>query len=114
MPGKMLDYINRQLHVTLMDGRLMSGQFLAYDKHMNVVLQDVVESRPLSNKGIPPRKLGLVLVRGEHVASVRVEKSKAEEEGKATEAAHGPGVAVPGPAAPLPVIPGKSKKANIS
>lgn len=71
----MFGYVNSTLHVTLVDGRQMTGTFLAYDKHMNVVLSDVVESHPLSRKaGDATRSLGLVLVRGEHVVSVRAER----------------------------------------
>ncbi|RNF27081.1 small nuclear ribonucleoprotein [Trypanosoma conorhini] len=73
----MLHNINRTLQITLDDGRELTGKLLVYDRHMNVVLGDVTESRAETKKmkeaGISPkRSLGLVLLRGEHVISVTV------------------------------------------
>ncbi len=74
----MIQFIGKSLHVTLADGREMVGKLLAFDKHMNVVLGDVTETRPLSKKASDAsmavsRTLGLILLRGQHVISVRVE-----------------------------------------
>ncbi|KAH9588944.1 LSM domain [Trypanosoma melophagium] len=73
----MLHNINRTLQITLDDGRTMTGKLLVYDRHMNVVLADVTETREATKKmkeaGISAeRSLGLVLLRGEHVLSVSV------------------------------------------
>ncbi|ESL07306.1 small nuclear ribonucleoprotein [Trypanosoma rangeli SC58] len=73
----MLHNINRTLQITLDDARELTGKLLVYDRHMNVVLGDVTESRAETKKmkeaGISPkRSLGLVLLRGEHVISVTV------------------------------------------
>lgn len=38
--GKMLSLINYRLRVTLSDGRQITGQLLAFDAHMNVVLSE--------------------------------------------------------------------------
>jgi hypothetical protein len=38
--GKMLSLINYRLRVTLNDGRQLTGQMLAFDPHMNLVLAD--------------------------------------------------------------------------
>nr|CCC89513.1 putative small nuclear ribonucleoprotein SmD1 [Trypanosoma congolense IL3000] len=78
--------INRTLRVTLVDGREMTGKMLVYDRCMNVVLADAVESRKETKKmkdaGISPqRKLGLVLLRGEHVVAVSVVKDNTTDEG---------------------------------
>ncbi|KAL7697696.1 small nuclear ribonucleoprotein [Lotmaria passim] len=76
----MLHNINKVLCVLLDDGRSITGKLLVFDKHMNVVLGDAVEERPQSKKaaeeGIPAptRQLGLILLRGEHVVSVTVQK----------------------------------------
>lgn len=74
----MMAYIGSTLHVTLGDARELTGRFVAFDKHMNVVLADVVESRrstkAAATNGIFTRKLGFVLLRGEHIVSVRTVK----------------------------------------
>ncbi|KAG5501546.1 hypothetical protein JKF63_03376 [Porcisia hertigi] len=75
----MLHNINKVLCVLLDDGRSLTGKLLVFDKHMNVVLGDVVEERPQSKKMVEEgvsskRQLGLILLRGEHVVSVTVKK----------------------------------------
>ena len=35
--GKLLQYINYRMRVTVTDGRQIVGRFMAFDKHMNVV-----------------------------------------------------------------------------
>ena len=82
--GKMLSLINWRLKITLNDGRALTGQMLAFDKHMNLVLADCEEFRrvrPKKKQGEaeagPPqdmkRTLGLVILRGETVVSLSVE-----------------------------------------
>lgn len=82
--GKMLSLINWRLKVTLNDGRALTGQMLAFDRHMNLVLADCEEFRRVRAKkkggeeGPAPeqeikRALGLVILRGESVVSLSVE-----------------------------------------
>ncbi|CAK5267325.1 unnamed protein product [Mycena citricolor] len=81
--GKMLGLINWRLKVTINDGRTLTGQMLAFDRHMNLVLADCEEFRrirPKKKQGeeTPPeqvlkRTLGLVILRGETVVSMSVE-----------------------------------------
>lgn len=78
--GKLLSYVNYRMRVTLVDARQIVGRFMAYDRHMNLVLGDAEEFRKL-----PPKKgkseeereerrvLGLVLLRGEEVISLTIE-----------------------------------------
>ncbi|KAK6843016.1 small nuclear ribonucleoprotein B and B' [Apiospora arundinis] len=56
--GKMAGYINYRMRVTLMDGRQMTGQMLAFDKHMNLVLADTEEFRRVKRKQNKPAAPG--------------------------------------------------------
>jgi small nuclear ribonucleoprotein (snRNP)-like protein len=69
-----------RMRITVLDGRQLVGRFLAFDRHMNLVLGDAEEFRRLPpKKGVPEadrevrRPLGLVLIRGESVISLTVE-----------------------------------------
>ena len=68
------------MRITILDGRHIVGRFMAFDRHMNIVLGDAEEFRRLPpKKGVPEsereirRPLGLVLIRGEEVVSLTVE-----------------------------------------
>lgn len=80
----MLGLINWRLKVTINDGRALTGQMLAFDRHMNLVLADCEEFRRVRPKKKPgetetpaeqemKRTLGLVILRGETVVSLSVE-----------------------------------------
>lgn len=97
----MLALINYRLRVTLNDGRQLTGQMLAFDPHMNLVLADTEEFRKLkrrkgasskqdndddedggdddesSTAPMPSaeqkRTLGLIILRGETIVSLSVE-----------------------------------------
>ncbi|KAL1958734.1 hypothetical protein VTO42DRAFT_3853 [Malbranchea cinnamomea] len=89
--GKMQNLINYRMRVTLNDGRQMTGQMLAFDKHMNLVLADTEEFRRVKRKQPvkggqssgsnaqqvveteEKRTLGLTIVRGTHVVSCSVD-----------------------------------------
>lgn len=73
-------YVEHRLRVTLHDGRTIIGTFLAFDKHLNLVLSEAEEFRTLRKGGsalleerTEKRSLGLVLIRGENVISLAVE-----------------------------------------
>lgn len=82
----MVSLLNYRLRVTLMDSRQITGQFLAFDQHMNMVLSDAEEFRRIKRRKIADgstaaaaaaaderRTLGLIILRGEHVVSISVE-----------------------------------------
>ncbi|POS74494.1 LSM domain-containing protein [Diaporthe helianthi] len=119
--GKMAGYINYRMRVTLNDGRQMTGQMLAFDKHMNVVLADTEEFRRIKKQNKPAapgaagtaqavvqeekRTLGLTIVRGAHIVSLSVESpppadpstrlGKSTSGGISSTLQSGPGVARP-------------------
>lgn len=78
--SKLLHYINYRMRVTLVDNRQIVGRFMAFDRHLNLVLGDSEEFRRL-----PPKKgkseeereerrvLGLVVLRGEEIVSLTIE-----------------------------------------
>ncbi|KAH6691538.1 small nuclear ribonucleoprotein [Plectosphaerella plurivora] len=116
--GKMINY---RMRVTLNDGRQMTGQMLAFDKHMNLVLADTEEFRRIKRKQNKPaapgassgqtveteekRTLGLTIVRGAQIVSLSVESEppadpsarlgKSAPGGLSSGLAAGPGVARP-------------------
>ena len=72
MASTILSYLNQELIATLNDGREMRGTFIAYDKYMNIILADVTETYPISSSS-DNRKFGLLMIRGEHIVSIRTD-----------------------------------------
>jgi small nuclear ribonucleoprotein B and B' len=76
--SKFLQWIDFRVRITIQDGRMMVGTFLAFDKHMNVVLADTDEYRITKTKktGVLKqikRTLGLIIIRGENIISLTAE-----------------------------------------
>ena len=107
----MLDYLQRTLCVTLSDGRLLVGRFVAFDPHMNIVLNAAAEYPRHSNATLAAagreknkREVGLVVLRGEHVVNVTAVKKKVGATPAAVNAPAG-AAAVPGGALPKSSVP---------
>ncbi|CAI2380323.1 unnamed protein product [Moneuplotes crassus] len=111
--SKFLQWINFRVRVTVQDNRMIVGTFLAFDKHMNLVLSDSEEYRTIKAKkaGHPPKEirrvLGLVLLRGDSIIHMSAEAQPSqtskrigdgEGKGKAAPASRGVSIAPVGQA----------------
>lgn len=102
MPPKMMNWLNYRVRITLHDGRQLVGKFMAFDKHMNLVISDCEEFRKIKDKSgngeerEVKRMLGLLLLRGESVSSLTPEAPPPTQGKKVGEGAvGGPGRAAP-------------------
>ena len=85
--SKFLMWINYRIRVTLTDTRVLVGTFLAFDKHMNLVLSDTeeysrIKAKNKKNDKERKRSLGLVLIRGDSVISLSAESPPPENNHK--------------------------------
>jgi small nuclear ribonucleoprotein B and B' len=84
------------MRVTILDDRIIIGKFLAFDKHMNLILSDAEEQRRIlrgKKEEVQRRALGLVLIRGEEVVCMTVEGPPPHDERtRAASNLPGPGV----------------------
>lgn len=85
---KLADLINFRLRVSVQDGRTYTGQLLAFDKHLNLVVADTEEARVprkayqqlVKQKAAgqqvkaseEKRFLGLIILRGEQVVNLTI------------------------------------------
>lgn len=107
--SKMMSLLNYRLRLTITDARVITGQMLAFDKHMNLVLADCEEFRTIKPKKAGTkskaqqikRTLGLVILRGENVISISVDgpppvpAGSADHTARKSALAPGPGVGRP-------------------
>jgi len=106
----MASIIGYRIKVTLNDSRTLSGQMLAFDKHMNLVIAECEEFRRVkSKKGAKAaagdeqdeeqemkRMLGLVILRGETIVTLSVEgPPPVVDESKGPQLGAGPGAGAP-------------------
>lgn len=87
----MQQWLNYKIRVTIQDKRDIVGQFLAFDRYMNLIIADAEEFRRIGGKStggpgqkrkgvkILKRTLGLVLLRGENIVSMSVEAAPPPE-----------------------------------
>jgi len=57
--------MNQKIILLLKDGRTINGKLIGYDEYMNLVLDDVEETKD-ENK----RRLGKIILRGNNVVSI--------------------------------------------
>ncbi|KAM0746874.1 Sm-like ribonucleoprotein [Meredithblackwellia eburnea MCA 4105] len=110
--GKMQSLINWRIKVTLNDSRTLTGQMLAFDKHMNLVIAECEEFRRVKAKKAKGQKvadgeeddeeeemkrmLGLVILRGETIVTLSVEgPPPAHDDKSLTGLLPGPGLGAP-------------------
>lgn len=89
--------LDHYLRVTLQDDRTFIGKMIAFDRHLNIVLSDCEEFRKIKTTGKTAgaeteekRALGLILLRGEVIMTLKVEAPPPSSEKKYT--AGGPNV----------------------
>ena len=77
--SKFWQWIDYRVRCTINDNRMLVGTFLAFDKHLNIVISDTEEFRRIKpkKKGDPEREikrpLGLLVLRGENIVSISAE-----------------------------------------
>ena len=57
--------LNQKLMLLLKDGRSIEGKLIGYDEYMNLVLDDVEETKDETK-----RRLGKIILRGNNVVSI--------------------------------------------
>jgi small nuclear ribonucleoprotein len=57
--------VNQKLFLLLKDGRHIEGKLLGYDEYMNLVLDEVEETKDETK-----RRLGRIILRGSNVVSI--------------------------------------------
>jgi len=66
-----LDLLGRSLDknvlVKLKGGRGLRGKLIGFDQHMNLILDEAEEIEENEEENSEPRKLGMVIVRGDNV-----------------------------------------------
>mgnify|MGYP002793782912 CR=1 FL=1 len=75
--AKVRSYLGKRLRVVLSDKRVIVGQFDYIDKEKNIILLHSTEAKNLETKDSKP--VGQVMVPGNHIVSVEIEKSATKE-----------------------------------
>eukprot|EP00916_Digyalum_oweni_P001860 GHVL01003556.1.p1 GENE.GHVL01003556.1~~GHVL01003556.1.p1 ORF type:complete len:189 (-),score=41.52 GHVL01003556.1:61-627(-) len=75
---RLQQWLHWRIRVTIQDARMLVGNFMAFDRHMNLVISDCEEFRKVKVKGSDDQKeikrsLGFVMLRGENIISVTAE-----------------------------------------
>ena len=76
-PGrsKLRQWLNKNMRIELSDGRVLVGIFLCTDKKANVILGSCAERMSDQAEDCnEPRVLGLAMVPGKHIVSIKVDE----------------------------------------
>ncbi len=72
-----MQWIDYRVRLTIQDGRMFIGTFLAFDKHMNVIMSETEEVRRVKPKKGEEREmkrqLGMIVIRGQNIISMTAE-----------------------------------------
>ncbi|WVQ64686.1 uncharacterized protein L199_002853 [Kwoniella botswanensis] len=71
-------YVDQSVRIKFMGGREVTGTLKGFDQLMNLVMDDVVEE--YENNTMPPRNLGLVVLRGPNIVLISPTDGSAEIE----------------------------------
>lgn len=66
-------WLNKNMRIALSDGRILVGIFLCTDQDANVILGSCTESLSEAEESQEPRILGLAMVPGKHIVSIKVD-----------------------------------------
>ncbi|KAH8740458.1 hypothetical protein FG386_002970 [Cryptosporidium ryanae] len=118
----MQKYINYRVRVTIQDDRVMVGELMAYDKHLNIVLSDCQEYRQIKKGGDSKelkRSLGLIMLRGENIVTLVAEAPPKNQQSKPAEQNYAGNVQVTGRGPslmppPFTMVPGQFPLINPS
>eukprot|EP01064_Diplonema_japonicum_P023745 TRINITY_DN3415_c1_g1_i1.p1 TRINITY_DN3415_c1_g1~~TRINITY_DN3415_c1_g1_i1.p1 ORF type:complete len:148 (+),score=32.19 TRINITY_DN3415_c1_g1_i1:62-505(+) len=88
--GKLFQFMNHKVRCGIGNNRVLMGQFVAFDSHLNLVLSGADEYKRLTHidedgdecELEQTRPLGLVFVRGEAVHSIIADKPKKKKKKK--------------------------------
>merc|ERR1719263_1811648 len=98
---RLQNWLNYRVRITITDMRIFVGTFMAFDRHMNLVLADCEEFRRVKvGKGAEAqekevkRMIGMMILRGDNVLSLTAEAPPPSADKKEGEKVAGRGVPV--------------------
>ena len=64
--GVLQKALNKKINVLLKDGRILEGKLTGFDDHLNLVLDDTMETTEDESQ----RRLGTIILRGNNVITI--------------------------------------------
>ncbi|EGG09502.1 uncharacterized protein MELLADRAFT_34386, partial [Melampsora larici-populina 98AG31] len=80
-PEGLRKLLGRRIQITIVDGRVFTGNFICTDQRCNIVLDHAIEYQPKTNQ---TREVALITISLEHLVTIKAQAQdiKTEEEGK--------------------------------